>query len=185
MGTPSGVSSFTKSSIFRQEKLKTLNSLPSLLNKVTDTFNKFATVVENALGATTKDVPLASQATTSPAEGEKNTNPATTDAEPNLHDELVDLLGIDVVTQYYNKKLLYDKYYDQMLKSRKISKITNCNILTQKGFILLKVHREDGTNDVISNVKFGDLHLAEWKEVVQACPDKKIKRIENHYVLDK
>ncbi|GJY49059.1 hypothetical protein Tco_0439015 [Tanacetum coccineum] len=147
--------------------------------------SQFATIVENASGATTKDVPLASQATTSPAEGEKNTNPATTDAEPNLHDELVDLLGIDVVTQYYNKKLLYDKYYDQMLKSRKISKITNCNILTQKGFILLKVHREDGTNDVISNVKFGDLHLAEWKEVVQACPDRKEKGWKTIYGFNK
>ncbi|GJZ90478.1 hypothetical protein Tco_0662405, partial [Tanacetum coccineum] len=58
-----------------------------------------ATVVENALGATNKDVPSAGQATASPAEGEKNTNQATKDAEPNLHDKLVDLLGIDVMTQ--------------------------------------------------------------------------------------
>ncbi|GJZ19400.1 hypothetical protein Tco_0555990 [Tanacetum coccineum] len=50
----------------------------------------------NASGATTKDVPLAGQATASPAEGEKNTNPAITNAEPNLHDEVIDLLGIDV-----------------------------------------------------------------------------------------
>ncbi|GJS88799.1 hypothetical protein Tco_0771435, partial [Tanacetum coccineum] len=42
-----------------QEKLKTLDSLPSLLNKITDTLNRFATVVENTLGATTKGVPLA------------------------------------------------------------------------------------------------------------------------------
>ncbi|GJY41086.1 hypothetical protein Tco_0428356 [Tanacetum coccineum] len=81
-----------------QEKLKNLDSLPSLLNKVTDTLNMFASVVENASGATTKDVPSASQVTASPAKGEKNTNPTTTDTEPNLHDELVDLLGIDVVT---------------------------------------------------------------------------------------
>nr|GFC32091.1 hypothetical protein [Tanacetum cinerariifolium] len=82
-----------------QTKLKTLDSLPGLLNKVAETLKRFATVVENASGATTKDVPLAGQATTSPAEREKNTNSATNDAEPNLHDELVDLLGIDVVTQ--------------------------------------------------------------------------------------
>ncbi|GKC64153.1 hypothetical protein Tco_1096751 [Tanacetum coccineum] len=55
-----------------QKKLKTLDSLPSLLNKVTKTLNRFATLVENASRATTKDVPLAGQATTSPAEGEKN-----------------------------------------------------------------------------------------------------------------
>nr|GEX67335.1 hypothetical protein [Tanacetum cinerariifolium] len=59
---------------------------------------RFATVVENASGATTKDVLSACQATALPAEEEKNTNPTTIDAEPNLHDELVNLLGIDVVT---------------------------------------------------------------------------------------
>ncbi|GJT31304.1 hypothetical protein Tco_0911579 [Tanacetum coccineum] len=47
---------------------------------------------------TTKDVSSAGQATASPAEGEKNTNPAIKDVEPNLYDELVDLLCIDVVT---------------------------------------------------------------------------------------
>ncbi|GKF19703.1 hypothetical protein Tco_0068341, partial [Tanacetum coccineum] len=52
-----------------QEKLKTLDSLPSLLNKVTDTLNMFATMVENASGATRDNVPLAGQASTSPAEG--------------------------------------------------------------------------------------------------------------------
>ncbi|GKE04459.1 hypothetical protein Tco_1396477 [Tanacetum coccineum] len=64
-----------------------------------------------------------------------------------VKNELVDLIGIDVVTQYYNKKLLYDKYCDKMLKRRKISKITNCDV--------------------------SDLHLAEWREVVQDCPNKK------------
>ncbi|GJU71855.1 hypothetical protein Tco_1263260 [Tanacetum coccineum] len=178
LGLPSQISSV-------QKKLKTLDSLPSLLNRVTETLNTFATMVENASGATTKDVPLAGQATASPAEGEKNTNPAKTDAEPNLHDELVDLLGIDVVTQYYNKKLLYDKYCDKMLKRRKSSKITNYDVLTQKGPISLKVHREDGKIKVISNVKVSDLHLAEWREVVQACPDRKEKGWKTIYGLIK
>nr|GEW94753.1 retrovirus-related Pol polyprotein from transposon TNT 1-94 [Tanacetum cinerariifolium] len=154
-----------QSNIFSLEKLKTLDSLLILLNNFIETLNRFATMVENASGATTKDVPLAGQATASPAEGEKNNNLATMDAEPNLHDELVDLLGIDVVTQYYNKKLLYDKYCDKMLKRRKSSKITNCNVLTQKGPISLIVHREDGTIKAISNVKVSDLHLAEWRKV--------------------
>nr|GFB25780.1 hypothetical protein [Tanacetum cinerariifolium] len=87
----------------------------------------FATVVENASGATTKDVPSAGQATASPAEGKKNT---TKDAETNLQNELVDLLGIDVVEQYHNKKLLFDKYCDKMLKRRKSSKIINYDVLT-------------------------------------------------------
>ncbi|GKD81372.1 hypothetical protein Tco_1348211 [Tanacetum coccineum] len=64
-----------------QKQLKTLDSLSTLLNKVTETLNRFATMVENASGATTKDVPSASQAIALPAEGEKNT---TKDAETNL-----------------------------------------------------------------------------------------------------
>ncbi|GKE51093.1 hypothetical protein Tco_1486249, partial [Tanacetum coccineum] len=124
----------------------------------------FAIVVENASWATTKEVPSAGQANASPAEGEKNTNPTTKDAEPNLHDELVDLLGIDFVTQYYNKKLLYDKYCVKMLKRRKSSKITNCDVHTQKGSISLKVYSEDGIIEVILNLKVNDLHLAEWRE---------------------
>ncbi|GKF00784.1 hypothetical protein Tco_0027707, partial [Tanacetum coccineum] len=72
-----------------QEKLKTLDSLPSLLNKVTDTLNRFATVIENASRATCKSVPLAGLATASPVKGEKNTILATKDAETtNLHKEL-------------------------------------------------------------------------------------------------
>ncbi|GKD65140.1 hypothetical protein Tco_1307248 [Tanacetum coccineum] len=169
-----------------RKKLKTLDSLPSLLNKVTDTLNRFATVVENALEATSKDVPLTGQATASPTEGEKNTNPSTKNVEPtNLHDELVDLLGIDVMTQYYNKKLLYDKYRDKMLKRRKSSKIINCDVLTQKGPIILQVYKEDRTVEDILNVKVSDLHLAEWKEVVQACPDRNKKGWKTIYRLIK
>ncbi|GJV71368.1 hypothetical protein Tco_1491363 [Tanacetum coccineum] len=36
-----------------------------------------------------------------------------------VKNELVDLMGIDVVTQYYKKKLMYDKYCDKMLKKGK------------------------------------------------------------------
>ncbi|GJQ96109.1 hypothetical protein Tco_0007248 [Tanacetum coccineum] len=72
-----------------QEKLKTLDSLLSLLQKVTDTLNRFATMVENAIVAASMNVPLAGKATASHAEGEKNTK----DADTNLKDELVDLLG--------------------------------------------------------------------------------------------
>nr|GEU48464.1 hypothetical protein [Tanacetum cinerariifolium] len=76
-----------------------------------------------------------------------------------VKDKLVDLMGTDVVTQYYNK-LMYDKYYDKMLKRRKSSEITNCDVLTKKGPITLKVYRKDETNEVISKFKVSDLHLA-------------------------
>ncbi|GJR52930.1 hypothetical protein Tco_1403451 [Tanacetum coccineum] len=130
------------------ELLAELQALPVL----------FSTVLENASDAMTKDVPLAGQANVSPAKGEKN---ITKDAETNLQDELVDFLGIDVVKQYHNKKLLFDKYCDKMLKIIKSSKIINCDVITQKGPISLKVYREDETIKVIANLKVGDLHLAE------------------------
>ncbi|GJV87258.1 retrovirus-related pol polyprotein from transposon TNT 1-94 [Tanacetum coccineum] len=163
-------SKFTKLSrnikeLKKHKKLQTLDSLPSILNKVTETLNRFSTVVEHTSGATTKDVCSAGQATASPAEGEKNTNPTSKVVEPNMYDELVDLLGIDIVTQYYNNKLLYDKYNDKMLKRRKSFKITNYNVLIQKGPISLNVYREDGTIEVISNFKVGDLYLAKWREL--------------------
>nr|GEX05951.1 hypothetical protein [Tanacetum cinerariifolium] len=106
----------TLSILSSQEKLKSLDSLPSLLNKVTDTLNRFVTVVENTSGAVRNNVPSVGQASASLAEGEKNT---TKDAEKNPQNELVDLLGIDMVKQYHNKKLLFDKYYDKMLKEEK------------------------------------------------------------------
>nr|GEU86540.1 hypothetical protein [Tanacetum cinerariifolium] len=83
-----------------QKKLHTLDSLPSLLNKVTQTLDRQT-----------------------------------------------------FVTQYYTKKLLFDKYCDKMLKRKKSSKITNCKVLTKKGPITLKIYREDGSDEVISNIK--------------------------------
>ncbi|GJV96848.1 hypothetical protein Tco_1548425 [Tanacetum coccineum] len=120
-----------------QEKLKTLDSLLSLLKKVTYTLNRFATLVENASRATTMGVPSVDKATSSPAEGGGGK-----DADTNLKNELVNLLGIDIVTQYYNKKLIYEKYYKKMKKRRQSSKNINCDVLTKKGPISLKVIKE-------------------------------------------
>ncbi|GKA40116.1 hypothetical protein Tco_0732709, partial [Tanacetum coccineum] len=149
-----------------QQKLQTLDALPRLLNKVTDTLNRFATLLANVSHkATSQSVPLAGQTTASPAEGEKNTSSATTDANTtNLQNELIDLLGIDVVEKYHKKKLLYNTYCEKMLKRRKSSKIMNYDVLTKKGPIILKVYREDGTNEVIPNFKVCDLHLVKWNE---------------------
>nr|GEX92101.1 retrovirus-related Pol polyprotein from transposon TNT 1-94 [Tanacetum cinerariifolium] len=138
-----------------QAKLQTLDTLPILLNKVSNTLNRFASIIKNASHTTThKGVPSAGPTAALPAKGEKNTNPATMDADTtNLHKELVNLLGINIVTQYYNKKLLYNKYCDKMLKRRKSSKIINCDVLIQKGPITLKIYRKDRTIEVIPNVK--------------------------------
>ncbi|GJU82723.1 hypothetical protein Tco_1285088 [Tanacetum coccineum] len=132
---------------------------------------EFATMVENASGATSMNVPLACKAIASLVKGEKNTK----DADTNLKDELVDLLGKNVVTRYYTKKLLFDKYCDKMLKRKKSPKITKCEVLTKKGHITLKIYREDRSDEVISNLKVSGLHSGEWREVMQACPDKSEK----------
>ncbi|GJY22827.1 hypothetical protein Tco_0396485 [Tanacetum coccineum] len=138
-------------------------------------------MVDNASGTASMKVPSAGQETASPAEGEKNTK----DASTNLKDELIDLLGKDVVTQYYPKKLLFDKYCDKMLKIKKNPKITNCKVLTKKGPITLKIYREDGYDKVILNLKVSDLHLTKWREILQACPDKSEKGWKTIYDLVK
>ncbi|GJS67626.1 hypothetical protein Tco_0682190 [Tanacetum coccineum] len=62
-----------------------------------------------------------------------------------------------------------------MVNRRAKSRITNCDILTRKGPITLKVYREDDTSEIIPEFKASDLHLGEWREVVKACPNKKGK----------
>ncbi|GJX36921.1 hypothetical protein Tco_0248478 [Tanacetum coccineum] len=79
-------------------------------------------------------------------------------------EELVDLIGPEVVNKYYNDKLQYDKYCDKMLNRRAKSRITNCDVLTKKGLITLKLYREDSTSEVIPNFKASDLHIGEWRE---------------------
>nr|GFA79002.1 hypothetical protein [Tanacetum cinerariifolium] len=64
-------------------------------HKVTDTLTRFSTMVKNASGASSMNVPSTGKATALPAEGEKNTK----DASTNLKDELIDLLGKNVMTQ--------------------------------------------------------------------------------------
>ncbi|GJZ41266.1 hypothetical protein Tco_0588152 [Tanacetum coccineum] len=96
-----------------------------------------------------------------------------------VKNKLVDLMGIDVVTKYYKNKLPYDKYCDKILKRRKSSKITNCDVFTRRGPITLKVHRKDGTTEVIPKFKTSDLHLAEWREAVQAYPLDELNDLAN------
>nr|GEW20435.1 integrase, catalytic region, zinc finger, CCHC-type, peptidase aspartic, catalytic [Tanacetum cinerariifolium] len=90
---------------------------------------------------------------------EKNTK----DADTNLKDKLVDVLGKNVVTQYYTKKLIFDKYCDKMLKRKKSPKITNYEVLTKKGHIIINIYKEDMSNEVISNLKDKDLKISDEK----------------------
>ncbi|GJV89685.1 retrovirus-related pol polyprotein from transposon TNT 1-94 [Tanacetum coccineum] len=69
-------------------------------------------------------------------------------------EELVNLLGIKVVTNVYKAKIKYDKYCDKMLNRRALGKIINCDVLSKgKGPITLKVYRDDGSDETIPNFK--------------------------------
>nr|GEU55815.1 hypothetical protein [Tanacetum cinerariifolium] len=104
MGTSSRVSCFAKSISLVQEKLKTWDALPSLLNKVTITLNRFTSLInQSSQKAKDKGVPSTGKSNASPAEGEKNTYSATKEA--NLKNDLVDLMGIDVVEEYHKKEV--------------------------------------------------------------------------------
>ncbi|GJT96130.1 hypothetical protein Tco_1091648 [Tanacetum coccineum] len=161
-----------------QAKLKTLDALPGLLLNVTKALNKFAQREHIKEDKGKKALSL--------EEAEKESSNSDSDDETHvtgsikLEDdakaeaakqegevkkaELVDLLGPKVVKKYYNDKLQYDNYCDKMLNRIAVSRITNCDVLTRKGPITLKVYREDGTSEIIPNFKASDMHLSEWRE---------------------
>ncbi|GKC55745.1 hypothetical protein Tco_1083343 [Tanacetum coccineum] len=57
-------------------------------------------------------------------------------------EELIDLLGLDMVERMYKEKVKYDKYYLKMLNRRASRKITNCDVLSRgKGPITLKIRQ--------------------------------------------
>nr|GEX73267.1 hypothetical protein [Tanacetum cinerariifolium] len=74
---------------------------------------------------------ISSKSNASPTKGEKNTYSATKKID--LKNDLVDLMGIDVVEEYHKKKLLYDKYYEKTLNRRKSHKITNYDVQSIQG----------------------------------------------------
>nr|GEX56799.1 putative reverse transcriptase domain-containing protein [Tanacetum cinerariifolium] len=63
--------------------------------------------------------------------------------------EIVNLLGIDVVTNVYKAMVKYDKYYDKMLNRRVQSRIRNYDVLTRKGPITQKTRMEDVHEQVL------------------------------------
>ncbi|GJY24872.1 hypothetical protein Tco_0398530 [Tanacetum coccineum] len=225
LGLPSQISSV-------QEKIKTLDALPSLLHKDIDTLNRFSTNTENASSkAIDMGVPSAGHADASPAEGEKNINQATKDSKgkevmspedaeneetesdsENDHanpakttnesskqkklkkfnyvtegGEQIHLTVEKIEEQKRIEESLKAELAKQKVEKKKSSKIINRDVLTTKGPITLKVYREDGTNEVISNLKVNDLHLAEWgeEEIVGLESLKKVQLQFFRYLEDK
>ncbi|GJQ90668.1 retrovirus-related pol polyprotein from transposon TNT 1-94 [Tanacetum coccineum] len=75
-----------------------------------------------------------------------------------------------------NMKSEEEKTKEKLVDLLGIKNHQNCDVLTKKGPITLKVYREDGTSEVIPNFKANDLHLSEWREVMNACPNRTGKK---------
>ncbi|GJU60006.1 hypothetical protein Tco_1237772 [Tanacetum coccineum] len=86
---------------------------------------------------------------------------------------IIKALGQDVVEKFYKQKVMYNKYCFRLLNRRALGKITNYDMLTRgNGPINLKVYRNDDSTEVICNFKVSDLHVSEWKEVLDACANR-------------
>ncbi|GJX14754.1 hypothetical protein Tco_0206512 [Tanacetum coccineum] len=190
-----------------QAKLKTLDALPGLLLNITQALNKFAqstnsdsddethvtgSMVEPSrrkklkkFDFITKDgrhIHLTEEEIIHQKKLEEDAKAEVAKQEGEVRKaELADLLGPNLVKNYYNDKLQYDKYCDKMLNRKAVSRITNCDVLTRKGTITLKVYREDGTSEIIPNFKANDMHLGEWRKVIKACPNRSGKGWESIY----
>ncbi|GJW59751.1 hypothetical protein Tco_0109086, partial [Tanacetum coccineum] len=79
---------------------------------------------------------------------------------------LLKIIGQQAMEDYYKNKIVYDKYYLMLLNIKAQAKINNIDILTRKGPIVMKIYRDDGTSETIREFRISDLHLTEWKEVL-------------------
>ncbi|GKB22662.1 hypothetical protein Tco_0862063 [Tanacetum coccineum] len=83
--------------------------------------------------------------------------------------------------QMTEEEIKNQKHIEQIVKAdaarRVQGKITNCDMLTRgKGLINPKVYRDDGSSEIIHNFKTSDLHVGEWKRMMDACPKRTKKR---------
>nr|GEU39827.1 hypothetical protein [Tanacetum cinerariifolium] len=173
-------------------KLKILDALSSLLNKVTEALNSPSKTTPQPEGEQVKKDKGKKALSHKEADEEEsasdyeikeikkqkcikqNINVDVAKAEIKKgKDELIDLLGLEVVERMYKDKVKYDKYCHKMLNRRAPRKIINCDVLLRgKGQITLKVYMDDGSDEVIQNFKASELHLAEWRDVMQVCPNR-------------
>ncbi|GKA38911.1 hypothetical protein Tco_0731462 [Tanacetum coccineum] len=58
------------------------------------------------------------------------------------------------------------------IRKEELIDLLGFKVVNKKGPITLKVYREDGTSEIIPNFKASDLHLGEWREVMEACPKR-------------
>ncbi|GJS17706.1 hypothetical protein Tco_0412178 [Tanacetum coccineum] len=177
-----------------QAKLKSLDALPGLLLNVTNALNKFAQSTKKQGKKAMSSEEVEKESTNSGSNDDDETHVTGFMVESSTTKKLKkfdfiteDGKHIHLTEEQINqqKKIEeeakaeaakhegeYDRYCDKMLNRRAESRFVNCDVLTKKGPITLKVYREDGTSEVIPNFKASDLHLGKWREVVKACPNR-------------
>nr|GEZ50594.1 hypothetical protein [Tanacetum cinerariifolium] len=79
-------------------------------------------------------------------------------------EELIDLVGIDLVTNVYKSKMKYDKYYDKMLNRRALERIINCDIISKVmdvismlSFLSFKIIQFD--DGILFSKRMGEVNL--------------------------
>ncbi|GJR44465.1 hypothetical protein Tco_1312568 [Tanacetum coccineum] len=164
-------------------KLKLLDALLSLLNKVTKALDRFAHAIESTsqkAGDTSGETFLITE------EEIKNQKKIEQALKVDVvkakikkgTEELIDLLGLDVVEIMYKEKMKYDKYCPKMLNKRASRKITNYDVLSKgKDPITLKVYRDDGSGQDDLARTFSSLLVAEVDKR-NLNPNKQIRLIE-------
>nr|GEU33822.1 hypothetical protein [Tanacetum cinerariifolium] len=103
--------------------------------------------------------------------------------------DLIDLLGLDVVERMYNDKVKYDVYCLKMLNIRAKGKITSYDMLARgKGPIILKVYREDSSEEIIQNFKANNLQLGRGRmlmiSMIISSPPRGTRGFDDDDVLD-
>ncbi|GJR84280.1 hypothetical protein Tco_0155065 [Tanacetum coccineum] len=55
------------------------------------------------------------------------------------------------------------------IRKEELIDLLGLEVVNKKGPITIKVYRENSTSEIIPNFKANDLHIGEWREVMEAC----------------
>ncbi|GJV98292.1 UBN2 domain-containing protein [Tanacetum coccineum] len=169
----------------QRSKLKILDALLSLLNKVTEALDSPLKTTLQPEGEQVKKDKGKKALSHEEADEKESVSDSKTKVRLTVKadvakneikkgkEKLIDLLGLEVVERMYKDKGKYDRYCNKILNRKAQGKIINYDVLSrEKGPITPKVYRDDGFDEIIQNFKSSDLHLGEWREVMHVCSNR-------------
>ncbi|GJS05534.1 hypothetical protein Tco_0322042 [Tanacetum coccineum] len=62
--------------------------------------------------------------------------------------------------------------HESEVRKEELVDLLGLEVVNKKSPITIKVYKQDGTSEIIPKFKASDLHLGEWKEVMNACPNR-------------